>query len=246
MHSYNPLLLPDTIATIVQKLPLDSISIALWINHTWYKEVKHELHMRCEKFKNQYWRTVSVRYMEIQLKEQCWEEEGRQFSNYIGTDDYKKHNNKMRFLDGKCNESFYKLVEVERCMLQNKLIRRRERGDVLNRINHVNNKSGWLHPWSEYEIEEMINPIDDELNIFLDSNRENSQRKMALIRTSSSIKPSFKARKFSLAGDKKATSNLQGEPQKFPEEGSSFGSTIVFSQNFLKHSAKEILKLPIS
>jgi len=24
---------------------------------------------------------------------------------------------------------------------------------------------GWLHPWSEYEIEEMINPIDYELNI---------------------------------------------------------------------------------
>ncbi|CAH1769319.1 8519_t:CDS:1, partial [Entrophospora sp. SA101] len=44
------------------------------INHTWYKEVKHELHMRHERFKNQYWRTVSVRYMEIQLKEQCWEE----------------------------------------------------------------------------------------------------------------------------------------------------------------------------
>nr|CAG8669074.1 10535_t:CDS:2 [Entrophospora candida] len=132
---------------------------ALWINRTWYKEVKHELHIRREKFKNQYWRTVSVRYMEIQLKE-----EGKRFSNYMGTDDCKKHNDKMKFLDGKCNESFYKLVEVEGCMLRNKLIRKRERGDVLNRINHVN-KSGWLHLWLEYEIEEMINPIDYELNI---------------------------------------------------------------------------------
>ncbi|CAJ0837958.1 13210_t:CDS:2 [Entrophospora sp. SA101] len=164
MHSYNPFLLPDTIAIIVQKLPLVSLSIALCINHIWNKEVKLELHMRREKFKNQYWRTVSVRYMEIQLKEQCWEEEGRRFSDCMDTDDYKKYNDKMRFLDGKCNESFYKLVEVEGCMLRNKLIRKRERGDVLNRINHVN-KSGWLHPWSEYEIEEMINPIDYELNI---------------------------------------------------------------------------------
>nr|CAG8643028.1 12198_t:CDS:1 [Entrophospora candida] len=106
--------------------------------------------------------------MGIQLKEQCWEEESRRFSDCMDTDDYEKPNNKMRFLDEKCNEFFYKLVEVERCMLRNKLIRRRERGNVLNCINHVNNKSGWLHPWSEYEIEEMINPIDYELNILFD------------------------------------------------------------------------------
>nr|CAG8514534.1 14496_t:CDS:1 [Entrophospora candida] len=149
MDSYNPLLLPDIIAIIVQKLPLVDLSIALCINHTWNKETKLELHMRRKKFKNQYWRTVSVRYMEIQLKHQ--EEEGKRFSDYMGTDDYKKHNNKMRFLDMKCNEFFYKLVEVKRCMLRNKLIRKRERGDVLNRIDHVN-KSGWLYPWSGYEI----------------------------------------------------------------------------------------------
>ncbi|CAJ0841619.1 10061_t:CDS:1 [Entrophospora sp. SA101] len=166
MHSYNPLLLPDTITIIVQKLPLVSLSIALCINHIWNKEVKLELHMRHEKFKNQYWKTVSVRYMEIQLKEQCWEEEGRRFSNCMDTDDYKKHNNKMRFLDEKCNEFFYKLVEVERCMLRNKLIRRRERGNVLKRIKHVNSED-WLHPWSLYEIEEMFGR-DYELNILFD------------------------------------------------------------------------------
>ncbi|CAH1769709.1 14141_t:CDS:1 [Entrophospora sp. SA101] len=168
MYSYNPFLLPDTIAIIVQKLPLVSLSIALWINHTWYKEVKHELHMRREKFKNQYWKTVSVRYMEIQLKEQCWEEEGRQFSDCMDTDDYEKHIERMRFLDGECHKFYYELVEVEKCMLQNKLIGKRERGDLLNRINHVN-KNMWLHPWSEYEIEEMINPIDYELNILFDT-----------------------------------------------------------------------------
>ncbi|CAJ0877207.1 4070_t:CDS:2, partial [Entrophospora sp. SA101] len=108
-------------------------------------------------------------YMEIQLKEQCWEEEGRQFSNYRDTDDYKKYIERMRFLDGECHKFYYELVEVEKCMLQNKLIRRRERGDVLKRIKHVNSED-WLHPWLECEIEEMINPIDYELNIFLDSN----------------------------------------------------------------------------
>ncbi|CAH1760690.1 3444_t:CDS:2 [Entrophospora sp. SA101] len=77
----------DTIAIIVQKLPLVGLSIALCINHTWNKEVKLELHMRHEKFKNQYWRTVSNR---------------------------------------------------------------------------------WLYPWSKYEIEETINPIDYELNILFD------------------------------------------------------------------------------
>ncbi|CAJ0628431.1 13717_t:CDS:1 [Entrophospora sp. SA101] len=108
--------------------------------------------------------------MEIQLKEQCWEEEGRQFSDYRDTDDYKKYIERMRFLDGECHKFYHELVEVEKCMLQNKLIRRRERGDVLKRIKHVNSED-WLHPWSECEIEEMINPIDYELNIFLDSNR---------------------------------------------------------------------------
>nr|CAG8563848.1 9092_t:CDS:2 [Entrophospora candida] len=145
MYSYNPFLLPDTIAIIV---PLVSLSIALWINHTWYKEVKHELHMRREKFKNQYWKTVSVRYMEIQLEEQCWEEEGRQFSDCMDTDDYEKHIERMRFLDGECHKFYYELVEVEKCMLQNKLIGKRERGNVLNRINHVN-KNMWLHPCLE-------------------------------------------------------------------------------------------------
>nr|CAG8520371.1 1175_t:CDS:2 [Entrophospora candida] len=114
----------DTIAIIVQKLPLVGLSIALCINHTWNKEVKLELHMRHEKFKNQYWRTVSVRYMEIQLKHQ--EEEGKRFSNYMSTDDYKKTQQQ--------NEIF--------------------RWEI-----------GWLYPWSKYEIEETINPIDYELNI---------------------------------------------------------------------------------
>ncbi|CAJ0628358.1 14157_t:CDS:2 [Entrophospora sp. SA101] len=45
----------------------------------------------------------------------------------------------MRFLDEKCNELFYEPVE--------------------NR---------WLYPWSKYEIEETINPIDYELNILFD------------------------------------------------------------------------------
>ncbi|CAJ0629256.1 8532_t:CDS:1 [Entrophospora sp. SA101] len=103
--------------------------------------------------------------MEIQLKEQSWEEEGRQFSDYRDTDDYEKHNNKMRLLDGECKEIFYKLVEVEKCMLQNKLIRRRERGDVLKRIKHVNSED-WLHPWSESEIE--LIGRDYELNILFD------------------------------------------------------------------------------
>ena len=68
MHSYNPLLLPDTITIIVQKLPLVSLSIALCINHIWNKEVKLELHMRHEKFKNQYWKTISDFTMLILLK----------------------------------------------------------------------------------------------------------------------------------------------------------------------------------
>ena len=57
----------------------------------------------------------------------------------------------MRFLDGECHKFYYELVEVEKCMLQNKLIRKRERGDVLKRIKHVNSED-WLHPWSECEI----------------------------------------------------------------------------------------------
>nr|CAG8654757.1 5285_t:CDS:2 [Entrophospora candida] len=130
MYSYNPLLLPDTIATIVQKLTLDSISIALWINRAWNKEVKHELHTRREKLKKQYWRTVSVRYMEKQIKKQYWEEDGRRYIDYMGTGDHKKFNKRIKFLDGECHKFYYELVK--------------------------------MHPWSEYGIEEMINPKDYE------------------------------------------------------------------------------------
>ena len=46
-----------------------------------------------------------------------------------------KHINKMRTLDQKCFKIFKAQIEVEKCMLLNKLIRKRERGDIIYRIN---------------------------------------------------------------------------------------------------------------
>ena len=58
----------------------------------------------------------------------------------------------MRTLDEKCYEIFKAQVEVEKCMLQNKLIKKRERGDTIYRINLVKQNRN-LHPWFDYEIE---------------------------------------------------------------------------------------------
>ena len=46
MHSYNPLEKADTIAIIVQKLPLEALDKFCWINSTWYKEIQHEFRQR--------------------------------------------------------------------------------------------------------------------------------------------------------------------------------------------------------
>ncbi|CAB4398675.1 unnamed protein product [Rhizophagus irregularis] len=46
MHSYNPLEKADTIAVIVQKLPIEILDKFSWINSTWYKEIQHEFRRR--------------------------------------------------------------------------------------------------------------------------------------------------------------------------------------------------------
>ncbi|PKK58828.1 hypothetical protein RhiirC2_795710 [Rhizophagus irregularis] len=46
MHSYNPLEKADTIAVIVQKLPIETLDKFSWINSTWYKEIQHEFRRR--------------------------------------------------------------------------------------------------------------------------------------------------------------------------------------------------------
>ncbi|PKB96249.1 hypothetical protein RhiirA5_434489 [Rhizophagus irregularis] len=46
MHSYNPLEKADTIAIIIQKLPLEVLDKLCWINSTWYKEIQHEFWRR--------------------------------------------------------------------------------------------------------------------------------------------------------------------------------------------------------
>ena len=39
MHSYNPLVISDTIAVMVQKLLLEALNKFCWLNSTWYKEI---------------------------------------------------------------------------------------------------------------------------------------------------------------------------------------------------------------
>jgi hypothetical protein len=46
MHSYNLLEKADTIAIIIQKLPLEALDKFCWINSTWYKEIQHEFRRR--------------------------------------------------------------------------------------------------------------------------------------------------------------------------------------------------------
>jgi hypothetical protein len=55
MHTYNPLVVPDTIAEIVSKLPLEDLDNCIKINRTWYKEICHELYKRRKNFNTKYY-----------------------------------------------------------------------------------------------------------------------------------------------------------------------------------------------
>jgi len=62
MHKYNPLELPEIIASIINNISLHDLDKLCWINSTWYKEVQKELRKRCEQ--------QMLKYYEI-----CQEEE---------------------------------------------------------------------------------------------------------------------------------------------------------------------------
>ncbi|CAG8823882.1 25932_t:CDS:1, partial [Racocetra persica] len=55
MQTYNPLLISDTIAKIISNLLLENLDNCIQINHTWYKEICHELYKRHKNFNTKYY-----------------------------------------------------------------------------------------------------------------------------------------------------------------------------------------------
>ncbi|RHZ44034.1 hypothetical protein Glove_772g14 [Diversispora epigaea] len=106
MHTYNPLILPDIIAEIVQKLSLENLGIVCWINRTWYKEIQHELRKR--------WEIQVLKGHKLELKK---DEELRGY--FDGGIELKYY--------AKLLETAKKQVEIERCMLINGMLYGQER-----------------------------------------------------------------------------------------------------------------------
>ena len=72
--------------------------------HSYYPP--HELpHMRCKNLENQYWRTVSERYMKERLGNVYWK--GKDINKY--RDELYKH---VDELNEKCTNLFHELVGV--------------------------------------------------------------------------------------------------------------------------------------
>src|ERR1051325_4531303 len=123
MISYNPLEKADTIAEIVNKLPLEALDKFCWINSTWYEEIKHEFRQR--------WKAQVLEYYKLGLEEEKleypfnWDVESEEFIE-------------------RETEIAKKQVEIERYMLHNGMLEGQEKEIVKYNIRQIANN---VVPW---------------------------------------------------------------------------------------------------
>ncbi|CAB4382002.1 unnamed protein product [Rhizophagus irregularis] len=129
MHSYNPLEKADTIAVIVQKLPIKTLDKFSWINSTWYKEIQHEFRRR--------WKIQVLEYNKLECKREFKMDEVERKYPY----DYF-----MQGLFQQDIENFYtereietakKQVEIESYMLRNGMLHRQKKEIVKYNIQKI-------------------------------------------------------------------------------------------------------------
>jgi hypothetical protein len=129
MHSYNPLEKADTIAVIVQKLPIETLDKFSWINSTWYKEIQHEFRRR--------WKIQVLEYHKLECEREFKMDEVERKYPY----DYF-----MQGLFQQDIENFYtereietakKQVEIESYMLRNGMLYGQEKEIVKYNIQKI-------------------------------------------------------------------------------------------------------------
>ena len=122
MHSYNPLEKADTIAIIVQKLPLEALDKFCWINSTWYKEIQHEFRRR--------WKIQMLEYYKLGLEEEKLE---YPFNWDVVSEEFIERE----------TEIAKKQVEIERYMLHDGMLEGQEKEIVKYNIQISKNVIPW-------------------------------------------------------------------------------------------------------
>lgn len=129
MLSYNPLEEPDTIAEIVQKLPLENLDKFCWINRTWYKENQHEFRRRWKKQVLEYYKLEHEQELEM-------EEVERKYSNdefmqgYLHCEIWESYSKREL-------EEAKKQVEIESYLLRNGMLYEQEKEMVKYNIQQI-------------------------------------------------------------------------------------------------------------
>ncbi|CAG8789818.1 282_t:CDS:1 [Dentiscutata erythropus] len=149
MHTYNPLIIPDTIAEIVQKLSLEDLNKFCWINRTWYKEIQHELRKRWEIQVLKGYKLGLERDKKISEAQEKYSDD-EVIQGYI---EFGIANNYW----GKQFKSAKKQVEIEKYMLVNGMISKSEKEIVKFNIQQIkNNAIPWdsIEDWDLAELED--------------------------------------------------------------------------------------------
>ena len=149
MHLYNPLEKADTIAIIVQKLPLEALDKFSWINSTWYKEIQHEFRRR--------WKIQVLEYHKLECEREFKMDEVERKYPY----DYF-----MQGLFQQDIENFYtereletakKQVEIESYMLRNGMLHRQEKEIVKYNIQEIaKNAVPWWDANDAWKLSELL------------------------------------------------------------------------------------------
>src|SRR6266480_282889 len=116
MHLYNPLETPDTIAVIVQKLPLEALDKFCWINSTWYKEIKNELRRR--------WKIQVLEYHKLECERKFKKDEVERKYPYDYFMQELFHQDIENFYSEREIETCDAQIEIEKCMLHNGMLDR--------------------------------------------------------------------------------------------------------------------------
>jgi hypothetical protein len=163
MYSYNPLEIPDTIAIIIQKLPLEVLDKLCWINSTWYKEIQHEFRRR--------WKIQVLEYHKLGFEE---EEEMSEYPYDLG---YWKAETE-EIIEREI-EIAKKQVEIERFMLHNGMLEGQEKEIVKYNIQQIaKNIVPWwdVDKWEESELIDILEKKYTEEGISLTMSPEKYNR----------------------------------------------------------------------
>jgi hypothetical protein len=142
MHSYNPFETPDTIAVIVQKLPLEALDKFCWINSTWYKEIQNELRRR--------WKIQVLEYYELGLREDLELKEVGKKHPYDHNAQRRLYTDILEFYSEKGLEACEAQMEIEKCMLHNGMLDGQEKEIVKYNIMELIEYDHTYVPWVHY------------------------------------------------------------------------------------------------